>query len=1026
MSDYTTVTPELMAGFLDEAPEYLEMLDEGLLAFESKGGSGPIALDDPEDNERMNTMFRAAHSLKGLAAAMGFDKIRDLTHLMETLFDQIRMGKRAFVPASIETLFRVFDTLRALVQELADTPEEPVSIKETLKMLEDILNTPAEATGGDPTPDSEQAAAPKATSTGGNAGGTPPLKILDDPELLQLFVETTAETIEDLNQGLLKLENNPHDLDTINEVFRCAHNIKGATGAAGCDVLCKITHRMETLLDRIRSDESLTLDARLTNALLGVADRLRAEVDLIKQGRSDELSTEVGDDVFAEWLGASEAAEPGASGPTGTETTPPATNAVGESPEAVGLPPESETPGGDPGPDVGEDDDDVRVRVTFPKDFAEAEIQAYLIHNKLNEVGNVLKTDPDVDALDGSTPLETVTYNVQTTTEPVEIEKLLALYSAKSVKATRGGEDRVTEDPPDDIPAAAPTPRPSAPAGGPTPGSDAKPPVAETAPAAPSSRPPEAPAKRPAGRRPPAVPKVGETLRVDLERLDQLMNLGGELVISKARFVQIQGQFDPLFSGQNIGYLVDDMSERIATLNEKISELSPTGRNHRLVDELADTTLALSHDFDTVKNIVGRVHDARTAMNDFGEALHGLNRISEGIQKRIMETRMVSVGPLFQRFRRVIRDISKSTGKEVDLVLHGESTELDKRMIDELGDPLTHMVRNSVDHGVEPPEERLAAGKPRASQVTLDAYHRGRHICIEVRDDGRGVDIEAVKKKIIQQELATPAQVDQMSEKEIVQYVFKPGFSTAKVVTNLSGRGMGMDIVLNKLEKINGTVDIESKTGEGTIVTIKLPLTLAIITSLVARIGQGVYAIPLEMVGEIINVPRKSIQNIQRKAVIRVRERVIPVALFEQIFDASLRELQTATRNSDDITLLILHNQHEAMGLVVDEMIGQEDVVIKSLAANFRNVAGIAGASIMGDGSVSLILDVAAIMSMFVERSDQQTWSMADSVDASEAAEPVEPALEPVEPALEPTEAVSAEAPAASEETTMELADACA
>ncbi|MFQ5425221.1 MAG: Hpt domain-containing protein [Phycisphaerae bacterium] len=980
MSDYTTVTPELMAGFLDEAPEYLEMLDEGVMAFESKGGSGPIALDDPEDNERMNTMFRAAHSLKGLAAAMGFDKIRDLTHLMETLFDQIRMGKRAFDPASIETLFRVFDTLRSLVQELAETPEQPVSIKEALKMLEDILNTPAEATGANPASGSKQTATPKATPAGGNSGMAPQLKILDDQELLQLFVDTTAEAIEDLNQGLMKLEDNPHDLDTINEVFRCAHNIKGATGAAGCDVLCKITHRMETLLDRIRSDESLTLDGKLTNALLGVADRLRAEIDLIKQGRSDELSTDVGDDVFAEWLGASE--PPAASSPAEDETAPLATEAAAESPEAVAAPSDTETPGGEPEADLGEDDDIVQVTVTFPEDFAEAEIQAYLIHNKLNEVGDVLKTDPDVDALDGSTSLETIIYDVQTTSEPAEIEKMLALFSAKSVKAMRGGEGAATQGPPDNTPAAAPAPTPAAPAVGSTTEADAKPPVAETAPATPAGRPTAAPAKRAPGRRPPAVPKVGETLRVDLERLDQLMNLGGELVISKARFVQIQGQFDPLFSGQNVGYLVDDMAERIATLNNKISELHPASGSHRLIEELADTTLALSHDFSTVKNIMGRVHDARTAMNDFGEALHGLNRISEGIQKRIMETRMVSVGPLFQRFRRVVRDISKSTGKEVELVLHGEATELDKRMIDELGDPLTHMVRNSVDHGVELPEERLAAGKPRASQVTLDAYHRGRHICIEVRDDGRGVDVEAVKKKIIEQELATPAQVELMTEKEIVQYVFKPGFSTAKVVTDLSGRGMGMDIVLNKLEKINGTVEIESKTGEGTVVTIKLPLTLAIITSLVARIGQGVYAIPLEMVGEIINVPRKIIQNIQRKAVIRVRERVIPVALFEQVFDASLPELQTATRNSDDITLLILHNQDEAMGLVVDEMIGQEDVVIKSLATNFRNVAGIAGASIMGDGSVSLILDVAAIMGMFVERSDQQTWSMADAFDA--------------------------------------------
>ncbi|MCZ6699749.1 MAG: chemotaxis protein CheA, partial [Planctomycetota bacterium] len=513
---------------------------------------------------------------------------------------------------------------------------------------------------------------------------------------------------------------------------------------------------------------------------------------------------------------------------------------------------------------------------------------------------------------------------------------------------------------------------------------DAKPaPSAATSPA--GKTPPRTQANKPR-----AAAVVGETLRVDLDRLDQLMNLGGELVINRARFVQIHRQLGQLFTGGNVGYLVDDIAERINRLNQDIAGLSRTGDDRKIVKDLADTSHLLTHDFVAVRDIVHQVHESRSTMNDFSEALHSLNRVSEGIQKRIMETRMVSIGPLFQRFRRVIRDMSKSTGKEVELLLSGETTELDKRMIDELGDPLTHMVRNSVDHGIELPEERVKAGKPRLAKITLNAYHRGRYICIEVRDDGKGVNVEAVKAKILEKNLATPAQLEQMSEKEIIQYVFKPGFSTAKRVTDLSGRGMGMDIVINKLENFNGTVEIESESGKGAVVTIRLPLTLAIITSLLTRIGKGVYAVPLEMVAEIISVSRESVRYIQKRRAIQVRDRTIPVVLLEQVFDTDRADLQTRSRDDDSYTLVILGFQDEKIGLVVDEMIGQEDIVIKNLATNFRNVNGIAGASIMGDGTVSLILDVSSMMTMLAERSDCKA-PQSEGQDAPEQPRPQEP-----------------------------------
>ena len=980
MSEYTTVTPELMAGFLDEAPEYLEMLDEGLMAFESKGGSEPISLDDPEDHDRMNTMFRAAHSLKGLAAAMGFDKIRELTHLMETLFDQIRMGKRAFDPASIETLFGVFDTLRELVRELADEPDEPVTIDAALETLRDILDASAGAretakvVPAQPDAPADVVPGPNAAADAADTRlaqsaiheNAKQNVVLDDPELAKLFVETTLETIEELNQGLLKLEQDSGNLGLINEIFRCAHNIKGATGAAGCDDLHRLTHNLETILDRLRCGQ-MKLDEGLTNALLGVTDVLRSDIELIRDGRMAELACGQAAELLGPWLDAPAAPEAGEAATTDAPS-PEAGQAATKPPDPV---------------QAGDNDDDVVVaRVTFPTDFAESEIQAYLIHNKLSGIGKLLRTDPDMESLDGTTTLDAVTYELQTSREPADLESLLRTFSIKDVTVTRRGAPAESAAAPEPLPAdaAPPTPAPDAiqtsielPGAGEPPPADK--PVSQAVKSAAQGRSPDKPAAPATQQAAPAKkatgPKIGETLRVDLERLDQLMNLGGELVINKARLVQIHGQLKPVFSGPNIGYLVDDISERLTRLSDGISGLSTDSKSERVISEMAETTSTLLHDFEMVRGLFQRVHESRAGINDFSEALHGLNRISEGIQKRIMETRMVSVGPLFQRFRRVVRDIAKATGKDVELVLHGESTELDKRMIDELGDPLTHMVRNSVDHGIEPPDERVALGKPRTAQVVLNAYHRGRHICIEVRDDGRGVNTDAVRKKILERELASPAQVEQMSDKELIQYVFKPGFSTAEAVTDLSGRGMGMDIVINKLEKINGTVEIDSEPGKGTVVTIKLPLTLAIITSLVARIGKGVYAIPLELVAEIIQMPRKSVQHIQQRSVVRVRDRVLPVVLFEQVFKAADPDLQTQSRDQDEITLLILGFQDDKIGLVVDEMIGQQDVVIKNLATNFRNVPGIAGASIMGDGSVSLILDVAAMMTMMIERSQR-------------------------------------------------------
>ncbi len=988
------ITPDLLAGFLDESPEYLEMLDSGLMEFESRAASGPLTLEDPADQLLMTEMFRAAHSLKGLAAVFGFDKIKELTHCMETLFDQVRRRERQLSSDSFETLFRVFDRLRCLIEELSDSSSPPVEIEDVLAELNTILNSsspevaetmtdakrevadaesasdsdvskpqngddPNAATsdiGGVGTDDAKAAQAPAAI---GN-------ELLSDPEMLAVFLESTNEALDELGQGLLRLEDSAGDTELLNTVFRCAHNIKGASGAVGLFGMNRLTHEMETVFDLLRG-KRIELADQLVNAVFTVVDRLRAVTESLEQGQCSDVAPDELVGLFEPWIkesraGATEAQQ---ADDVGDDSV---TNVAAES-----------TPPSDVGAADGGDGTLLSVVFTFTPNDAESFIQAFLIQNRLSDEGAIRSCNPDLDALPPETELTEVQIVLMTATHADAIEELVDRYAVASVEVVAASQDVVgtsTAACENDQDGSA---QPPVEAGRPdvtavtqpadatsTPPVSVKPALAPTPPErnpTPTAAPPTPPARGGDSER--AAAKSPSTIRVDQERLDQLMNLGGELVINRSRFAQVHGKFHELFSGKSLAYLIDDVRVQLSQLGDKLDFLGANSdkRGQRALVEATSCLTHLNINFEPIRSLVRQVHELRASMTDFDEALHGLTRVSESIQKGIMGTRMVPVGPLFTRFRRVVRDITKGNGKQVTLILRGESTELDKRMIDELGDPLTHMVRNSVDHGIESPEERRAAGKDPTGILTLSSCHRGNSICIEIIDDGAGVNIERVKAKVVERELATPAQVDAMSDRELIQYILKPGFSTAQTVTEVSGRGMGMDIVINKIEKLSGTIEIDSTPGEGTHIVIKLPLTLAVLTSMVARIGQGIYAIPLESVAEIITVPSSDVQCIQRRQVVRVRDRVVPLAWFEDVFETMAPRLQTESRSTDELTLMIIGLDDQQVGLVVDELVGQEDVVIKSIAENYQNVAGIAGASIRGDGTVSLILDVAAVMS---------------------------------------------------------------
>ncbi len=392
--------------------------------------------------------------------------------------------------------------------------------------------------------------------------------------------------------------------------------------------------------------------------------------------------------------------------------------------------------------------------------------------------------------------------------------------------------------------------------------------------------------------------KKGETtIRVDVSRLDALMNLVGELVLGRNRLLRITQQLAAKFEGEP------------------------------LIDALIET-------MDQV---------------DF---------ITTDLQMAVMKTRMVPIARVFNRFPRVVRDLSRELRKEVKLIIEGEDTELDRSIVEEIGDPLVHLVRNAIDHGIEPPEEREILGKPRQGTVRLAAYHEGNHIVIVIEDDGRGIDIEKIKAKALEKGLVTESELSRMNEKDILNLIFLPGFSTAEKVTDVSGRGVGMDVVKTNIEKLNGTIDIHTELGKGTQFIIKIPLTLAIIQSLLVNVGNEIYAIPLVSVVEAVKVPKEEIQRVEGQEIIVLRDSVLSLVKLSEVFNIPTEE------SEDYMYVVVLSIGERRFGLVVDKLIGQEEIVIKSLGNYLSNVPGISGATIMGDGRVTLIIDVAGLANM--------------------------------------------------------------
>ena len=684
---------------------------------------------------------------------------------------------------------------------------------------------------------------------------------MDTNQYMDMFLDESHEHLQSLNDGLLSLEDNMQDTSVVNEIFRNAHTLKGMSATMGYNKIAELTHEMEDVLDLIRKDQ-LDLNEDIIDTLFKCVDSLGQMIDSVGNGEAEDV-VDVSDLVkklsSISKPDQAAAAAPAAAAPAAGGAAPAAASGISielsdvdkdviKQAQAQGL-------------------QAIHARITLADTCLLKSARSYMVMNALDEIGDVVKSVPSSEDLEQEKFDKSFDVIVVTSQEEKGVQDAInSISEIAKVETNVVNLDEKKEEP---KPAAAPAPAPAAPAAAPAPAKKA------------------APAKKPAA--PAAKQKVhhSQSVRVDIEKLDNLMNLMGELVINKVRLEQI-------------------------------------GQTHRLAD--------------------------------LTETLEQMDRVTTDLQNIVMKVRMVPVSSVFNRFPRMVRDIAKELNKEINLTIEGEETELDRTVIDEIGDPIMHLLRNACDHGVEEPDVREKKGKPRQGEVGLIARHEGNNVVIMVTDDGAGIDANKIKNKAIEKGMITQEEADKMDDADAVRIVFAPGFSTADHISDISGRGVGMDVVRSKIEALSGHVDVETKIDEGSIFKIKLPLTLAIIQAMLVRVQEEMYAIPLGSIDSTINIQPDEIKTVQNKEVIVLRGEIIPIIRMERMLQVP------HVKDSDETFVVVVHTGETKAGIVVDSLIGQQDIVIKTLGSLFTGLKMFSGATVLGDGRVALILDVATMM----------------------------------------------------------------
>ncbi|OKB11469.1 chemotaxis histidine kinase/response regulator CheAY2 [Helicobacter pylori] len=660
---------------------------------------------------------------------------------------------------------------------------------------------------------------------------------MDDlQEIMEDFLIEAFEMNEQLDQDLVELEHNPEDLDLLNRIFRVAHTIKGSSSFLNLNILTHLTHNMEDVLNRARKGE-----IKITPDIMDVVLR---SIDLMKT-----LLVTIRD--------------------TGSDTNNGKENEIEEAVKQLQAITSQNLEGAKEGTkEAPKEEVKEEAEKENIKENQENKAKAPTAKNSASD--NPLADEPDLDYA-----------NMSAEEVEAEIERLL--NKRQEADKERRAQKKQEAKPKQEVAPKAEV-------------SKTETPKTET-PKAPKT---ETKAKTKADTEENKAPSIGveQTVRVDVRRLDHLMNLIGELVLGKNRLIRIYGDVEERYDGEKF----------LEELNQVVSSISA---------------------------------------------------VTTDLQLAVMKTRMQPVGKVFNKFPRMVRDLSRELGKSIELIIEGEETELDKSIVEEIGDPLIHIIRNSCDHGIEPLEERRRLNKPETGKVQLSAYNEGNHIVIKISDDGKGLDPVMLKEKAIEKGVISERDAEGMSDREAFNLIFKPGFSTAKVVSNVSGRGVGMDVVKTNIEKLNGIIEIDSEVGVGTTQKLKIPLTLAIIQALLVGVQEEYYAIPLSSVLETVRISQDEIYTVDGKSVLRLRDEVLSLVRLSDIF-----KVDAILESNSDVYVVIIGLADQKIGVIVDYLIGQEEVVIKSLGYYLKNTRGIAGATVRGDGKITLIVDVGAMMDM--------------------------------------------------------------
>ena len=773
----------------------------------------------------------------------------------------------------------------------------------------------------------------------------------DNEELIKDFFVEAETQVEALESNILVLENNPNNPDAVDEIFRAAHTLKGAAATVQMTELAEFTHVVEDTLDEIRSGH-VSVNETLVDTLLSAVDVVKEMLDARSNGTTYTHDTSELTEALKVFV-----AEAKSGSPAGRMAD------ASDAPQDELPRQEAHRSRVDESSEYGEleqreaqaDDTPVcRVTVGFDESNPMNSVGGIQVYAALKQIGRIVRTRPEFDALYEDKFFPQVEYYVESSSTAEEIQQAASIPDVTDAVDVHfsGGPQPVaqtaTESPKsraDIEPEARASRRETISNGSAQPaefGEADEIPDAVTAAAVDDVRARDS--KRTGGS--------GSILRVESRRIDNLLNLVSETVINKASFNQVSNGFaenDTLLQSSEARFR-ETLKELFNSMPEYLESIQRGASIKAVKKEIIERFGDLPGVFD------GFFAAHKTTVARFRNTAQNLGRIAGELQEGVMRIRMVPISQIFNRFPRLVRDLSRSLNKDVNLVIEGEDTELDKSVIEDLLDPLIHCVRNSIDHGIESSEQRNENGKPGEGLLRLKASSEGNMIIIEISDDGRGIDIEAVRAKAHERGVIHPSKT--LSDIEAFNLIFDPGFSTAAKITNVSGRGVGLDVVKRQIEKLNGSVTVWSEKGIGTRFTVKIPLTLAIIQGLLVRVGREIYAIPITSVIESHRIKPAEVKRIDNYEVFNVRDDVVSILRLNRLFKIETNE------NPEYHFVVVVGTGEKKMGLIVDSLIGEEDVVIKPLKDHYVTTPGIAGANITGDGTVSLIIDVAQLLEL--------------------------------------------------------------